>query len=99
MTDLRASSEHSQTGVPRQSVMQCTCQLVPVRGLVFVQPLEARSVLAAAERVLAAADGAVAYGEVGHRWSCDLRPDQMANASSWNAAATRRFVGSSAASS
>jgi hypothetical protein len=33
------------------------------------------------------------------RWSCELRPDQMTNPSSWNAAATRRFVGSSAASS
>jgi hypothetical protein len=35
------------------------------------------------------------------RDTLELRPppDQMANASSWNAAATRRFVGSSAASS
>jgi hypothetical protein len=43
--------------------------------------------------------GAVALRRGGTRWSCELRPDQMANASSWNAAATRRFVGSSAASS
>jgi hypothetical protein len=43
--------------------------------------------------------GAVALRRGGTRWSCDLRLDQMANASSWNAAATRRFVGSSAASS
>jgi adenine-specific DNA-methyltransferase len=43
--------------------------------------------------------GAVALRRGGTRWSWDLRPDQMANASSWNAAATRRFVRSSAASS
>jgi hypothetical protein len=45
------------------------------------------------------ARGTVALRRGGTRWSWDLRPDQMANASSWNAAATRRFVGSSAASS
>jgi hypothetical protein len=43
--------------------------------------------------------GLLRYGEAGQAGAATLRLDQMANASSWNAAAIRRFVGSSAASS
>ena len=43
--------------------------------------------------------GLLRYGEAEQAGAATLRLDQMANASSWNATTTRRFVGSSAASS
>jgi transposase-like protein len=84
-----STSERGELAAARRRIQELETELALVK----------QAATLFAEGVRPKDKGAVALWRGGTRGSCGLRPDQMANASSWNAAATRRFIGSSAASS